>query len=120
MELIFINKAQCDEARNCYRVLDIPHCENGRVIFDSCIYPQEPNKEQKSFLKLPDTSHELMFCAEAHLKREYDNIEQCEIEDINQVCDKIISVYFSSFTAKKANIKDYKGMAFYDADVSEV
>ena len=120
MELVFINKAQCDEANNCYRVLNIPHCDNKRFIFDSCIYPQEPDKEQRNFLKAPDTSYELKFCAEAHLKREYDNIEQCEIEDVNQVCDKIISVHYSLSTAEKANIKDYKGMAFYDSDASEV
>ena len=128
MELIFIKKAQNVEAEKCYRVIHVPY-DKKKVLFDSCIFPQEPVKDQGMIskfwhgksLKMPDSAHKLDFCAAAHLRGEYDDIEQCKIGDINQVLDKIMSVYDSSFNAKKANILDRKEVHFYDpTNASEV
>lgn len=128
VELIFINKAQYDEARYCYRVLDIPRNANKKDIFDSCIYPQEPDVKQWLIskvwygrsLKDPGKAHDLEFCSEAHLRREYDDIEHCEIGDVNQVWEKILSVHSCSSNAGKANIKSYKRIAYYNSNASEV
>lgn len=128
VELIFINKAQYDEAYHCYRVLDIPRNADEKDIFDSCTYPQEPDEKQGKWnkfwhgesLKDPGKAHDLEFCAEAHLKGEYDDIECCEIGDVNQVCEKILSVHSCLSNTRKANIKSYKGIAFYSSNASEV
>ena len=128
VELIFIHKAQYEEAYHCYRVLDIPRNVDEKDIFDSCIYPQKPDKKQWKLSKLwygeslkdPGKAHELEFCAEAHLRGEYDDIEHCEIGDVNQVCEKILSVHSCSSNARKASIKFYKGIAFYSSNASEV
>uniref|UniRef100_A0A1X7SNE2 Uncharacterized protein n=1 Tax=Amphimedon queenslandica TaxID=400682 RepID=A0A1X7SNE2_AMPQE len=122
-----MNKAQDDEADNCFRVINIPRNGDKINIFDSCIYPQEPDKDQGKwskfwhgkYLKIPDTAHKLEFCMEAHLKREYDAIEQCEIGDVSQVLERILSVHSSSLNAKKVNISDNNEIDFYDSNASE-
>lgn len=127
VELIFIKNAQYEEASYCYRVIDIPQVDE-KDIYDSCIYPQKPDKKQGRLnkfwygesLKQPGNLHDMGFCADAHLKREYDEIERCEIGDINQVCEKILSVYQCSTSARKANIKDGKSDYFYKSTASEV
>lgn len=133
VELMFIKKPQYEEASFCYRVLNIPLNTDikEKDVFDSCIYPQIPNKEQgviskfwygASFKLPPTIFNNLKFCAEVHLQKEYDSIEQCEITDAVEVCKKILSVHHCLSKAIKANIKstNYKEMPFYNSNASEV
>uniref|UniRef100_A0A1X7TM97 Uncharacterized protein n=1 Tax=Amphimedon queenslandica TaxID=400682 RepID=A0A1X7TM97_AMPQE len=130
VEFIFINKPNNDEVDNCFRRIDVPRYVDRKDIFDSCIYPQQVDSDQGMFskllfwqgksLKVPDTAHNLEYCAEAHLRREFNAIEQCEIRDVNQVYEKILSVHSSLSNARKANIVDKKDMDFYDSNASKV
>ena len=132
-ELIFIRNPDYDEASCCYRVLNIPQNINEKKVFDSCIYPQVPEKEKgvdllkrlfwlynRTALKLPAISHSLDFCAQAHLRKEYDDIGQCEIRDAVLVCEKILSVYQCLSKACKVNTINCREMAFYDSNASQV
>ncbi|XP_019856423.1 PREDICTED: uncharacterized protein LOC109584956 [Amphimedon queenslandica] len=128
-ELIFIQKPQYEEASCCYRVLDVPRNIDKKEVFDSCIYPQVPDKEQGRLskwwhgttLKLPASSHSLDFCAQAHLGKEYDNIKQCEIGDAVLVCEKILSVHQCLSKAYKVDTNSInEEMAFYNSNASQI
>ncbi|XP_019852637.1 PREDICTED: uncharacterized protein LOC109582396 [Amphimedon queenslandica] len=133
VELMFIKKPQYEEASSCYRVLNISINTDikEKDVFDSCIYPQIPNKEQGMISKFlhgaslelpPAIYNNLDFCADVHLQKEYDSIEKCEITDAVEVCKKILSVHHCLSKAIKANIKstNYKEMPFYNSNASEV
>lgn len=127
VELIFIKRT---DPNSCYRVIPVPqvlrHVKN---VFDSCIYPQEPDEEQWLFskvffgktIKVPDLSNDLKFCMKAHLKEEYDKIVLCDVHDAAKICEKILSVHGYLASAKKVSSSvNYKEMPFYESVANQV
>lgn len=131
VEHIFIKKT---DPNSCYRVLTLPRVtihSNKHDIFDSCIYPQVFDEERwlvtrymfGESLKVPDLSNELDFCIKAHLKTDYETIENCQVDVVEKTCDKIFSVNYCLSNAKKAATllnDDFKEVVFYESNVSEV
>lgn len=119
MELIYMaKKPQPDEDNFCFRVLNFSSSfldVAERDIFDSCIYPYALEQKRSvtgwvtkwvfgESLEPLDLSNEQDHCINAHLQEEYKQIETCEVNNIDEVCRKITSVYKCFSTAKKVNV----------------
>lgn len=127
-ELLYLRRPSIDEVTCCFRVLNVGRSCTEQTIYDSCIYPQVPDSPQnvvsiilsafsKASFEEINLAGEQELCIREHLKKEFKQIENCEVADINQVYSKIISLFNCLYNAKKAmiNQKVNKEVTFYSS-----